>query len=241
MDADRAQSLAEALHHGQLDAAGTPLIDHVRRIAAAVPRDARVVAWLHEALEQTPISEEELLAKGLSRDELRALRLLTRDTNSRSNTRYLAHLEMIARASGAGANIARSVKSADLADRALNPAIRSDGWSPPYALGLEILQRAASRRSRPPPSEDRGVSGTERELRAHQLGSALRGLAAELVEERRKVADLRREIAELRKRLEALQKGQGSEGAEAGGVGSVPGPRDAGPPGRVTNSTGEAQ
>ena len=85
------------------------------------------------------------------------------------------------------------------------------------------------------------MSGTERELRVHQLGSALRGLAAELVEERRKVAVLRREIAELRQRLEALQKGQGSEGAEAGGAGSVPGPRDAGPPGRVTNSTGEAE
>lgn len=139
MNAYRAQSLAEALHHGQRDAAGTPLIDHIRRIAAAVPRDARVVAWLHEALEHTSISEEELLAKGLSRDELRALRLLTRDTNSRSSRRYLAHVEMIARASGTGANIARSVKRADLADRALNPPIRSDGWSPPYALGLEIL------------------------------------------------------------------------------------------------------
>ena len=66
------------------------------------------------------------------------------------------------------------------------------------------------------------MSGTERELRAHQLGSALRGLAAELVEERRKVADLRREVAELRQRLEALQKAQGSEDAEAGGAGSRP-------------------
>ncbi len=241
MNADHARSLAEALHDGQRDAAGTPLIDHIRRVAAAVPRDARVVAWLHETLEHTSISEEELLAKGLSRDELRALRLLTRDTNSRSNTRYLAHVEMIARASGAGADIARSVKRADLADRALNPPIRSDGWSPPYALGLEILQRAASRPSRPQPSEDRGVTGTDREFRAHQLGSALRGLAAELVEERRKVADLRREVAELRERLEALQKAQGSEDAEAGGAGSRPGPRDAGPPGRVTNSTSEAQ
>ena len=235
MNADRAQLLAEALHQGQLDAAGTPLIDHIRRVAAAVPRDARVVAWLHEAFEHTPISEEELLAKGLSRDELRALKLLTRDTNSQSNARYLAHLEMIARASGAGANIARSVKRADLADRALNPSIRSDGWSPPYALGLEILQRATSQRSRAQPSEARGVSETERELRAHQLGSALRGLAAELVEERRRVADLRREVAELRQRLEALQTAQGSEDAEAGGAGSRPGPRD---PGAISNPRG---
>ena len=43
------------------------------------------------------------------------------------------------------------------------------------------------------------------ELRAQRLGSALRGLAAELVDERRKVAELRREIAELKARLEGLE------------------------------------
>ena len=103
MNADRAQALAEALHHGQLDPAGTPLIDHIRRVAAAVPDDARVVAWLHQALEHTSISEQELLSKGLSRDELRALRLLTRDTTTQSTTRYLAHVETIAGASGPAA------------------------------------------------------------------------------------------------------------------------------------------
>jgi hypothetical protein len=143
VDADRAQALAEALHDGQLDAAGTPLIDHIRRVVAAVPGDALVVAWLHETLEHTSISEEELLAEGLSPSELRALRLLTRDKDSRSNTRYLAHVVLIARARGPGAGIARSVKRADLADRALNPPVPSDGWSPPYELGLEILQSAA--------------------------------------------------------------------------------------------------
>lgn len=42
------------------------------------------------------------------------------------------------------------------------------------------------------------------ELRAQRLGSALRNLAAELVDERRKVARLRREIAELTARLGSL-------------------------------------
>ena len=54
---------------------------------------------------------------------------------------------------------------------------------------------------------------TGSELRAQRLGSALRGLAAELVDERRKVAHLRREIAELRARFEALESAR-------------PGPRD---------------
>ena len=69
MDADRARALAARLHHGQRDAGGAPLIEHVQRVAAAVPSDARVVAWLHEVLEYTSISEEALLAEGLALDE----------------------------------------------------------------------------------------------------------------------------------------------------------------------------
>ena len=143
VDAERAQALAERLHHVQRDAARAPLLDHVRRVAAAVPENARVVAWLHEVLEYTSISEHELLAEGLSLDELRALRLLTHSKESRSETSYLAQVALIKRASGAGANIARSVKLADLSDRTHNPSTRADGWSPPYERGLQILRRAA--------------------------------------------------------------------------------------------------
>src|SRR5215211_6782361 len=67
VDTDRAQALAEELHRGERDPAGAPLIDHVRRVAAAVPSDARVVAWLHEVLEYTSTSEHALLGEGISR------------------------------------------------------------------------------------------------------------------------------------------------------------------------------
>ena len=43
---------------------------------------------------------------------------------------------------------------------------------------------------------------SEPERRAERLGFALRGLAADLADERRKAAQLRREVAELRTRLE---------------------------------------
>jgi hypothetical protein len=43
------------------------------------------------------------------------------------------------------------------------------------------------------------------ELRAQKLGFALRSLAVELVDERRKVAQLRREVADLKARLESLE------------------------------------
>lgn len=45
---------------------------------------------------------------------------------------------------------------------------------------------------------------TKTELRAERLGIALRGLAAELVAERRKVVELRREVAVLRSQLASL-------------------------------------
>ena len=44
---------------------------------------------------------------------------------------------------------------------------------------------------------------TEPEFRAERLGFALRSLAADLVDERHKVAALRREVAELKARLKS--------------------------------------
>ena len=59
--------------------------------------------------------------------------------------------------------------------------------------------------------EQPGLPGTEFELRAERLGTALRGLAAQLVDERGKVAELRRENAELKAQLERRQPPQGDE------------------------------
>ena len=72
------------------------------------------MAWLHEVLEWTSVSEEELLAEGVSDDELRALRLLTRTLGRGSESAYLAHITMIARAGGPAGVLARTVKVSDL-------------------------------------------------------------------------------------------------------------------------------
>jgi hypothetical protein len=140
MDAAHARALAEDVHRRQRDAGGALLLDHVRRVAAAVAPAARVVAWLHETFEYTPVSEEQLLNQGLSSADLRALRLLTRPVDSRSEALYLSHIRRIAGATGPGADIARHVKRADLADRVRHPAVRPDGWAPPYQLGLDALR-----------------------------------------------------------------------------------------------------
>jgi hypothetical protein len=146
---DRARAVAERLHLGQQDAAGEFVIQHVGRVSARVPANARVVAWLHEVLESTAVPEETLLAEGLSTGELRALRLLVRSGRAQDDVSYLAHVRQIARVVGSGAALARTVKRADLADRITHPQIRADGWSPPYLPGLMILVGATGRSRRP--------------------------------------------------------------------------------------------
>lgn len=61
---------------------------------------------------------------------------------------------------------------------------------------------------------------TRPEVHAERLGFALRSLAAELVDERRKVAQLRREVADLRARLESLEPTQGGDRAARSRLGA---------------------
>jgi hypothetical protein len=100
MDPERAMAIARRLHAGHREEGGAPVLRHIGRVARATPAEARTVAWLHEALESGVVTEHQLLAEGLQDDELRALRLLARMTDTRSERVYLAHVELIARAAG---------------------------------------------------------------------------------------------------------------------------------------------
>jgi hypothetical protein len=153
VETSRARALAAALHADDREEDGTPLMRHIRRVARRTPAEAQALAWLHEALEATGVPEHELLAGGLTLDELRALRLLNRATDSRSGRAYMAHVELIARAEGESGRLARMVKVADLEDRRLHPHVRLDGWSPPYARALLLLQTADER----PPAAVAGI------------------------------------------------------------------------------------
>jgi hypothetical protein len=142
VDTSCAHAIAVRLLSRAREPDGTLLLAHVRRVVAGTPPEAHVVAWLHEVLETGAITEQELLAEGLTSDELRALRLLTRSGGSRSDSVYLEHLELIARAAGLSGHLARLVKLADLQDRRSHPRRRPDGWSPPYARGYRLLREA---------------------------------------------------------------------------------------------------
>lgn len=140
MNFERARLFASRAQRGQVQPTGEPLMDHIRRVAAATPEFARPVAWLHEVLEWTLVSEEELLADGVSDDELRALRLLTRTLGRGSESGYLAHVTMIARAAGPAGVLARTVKMSDLEDRLRHPGPGTGGSRPPYGRALRLIR-----------------------------------------------------------------------------------------------------
>jgi len=105
-----AADIASRAHAGQYDKAGQPYIEHVRRVATYVnPTDPHAVAtaWLHDTLEDSPITAAELAAEGIPTQVIEAVELLTRSHDQPSTTYYArirAH------------PLARQVKLADLAD-----------------------------------------------------------------------------------------------------------------------------
>ena len=151
MNLARAKLLATRAHRGQRQPTGEALIAHVRRVAAATPESARPVAWLHEILEWTSVAEEKLLAYGASDDELRALRLLTRTLGGSSESGYLAHVTMIARADGPAGVLARAVKVSDLEDRLRHPGRGTGESRPPYERALALILAAEAARRLPAP------------------------------------------------------------------------------------------
>ena len=64
---ERAFSIAVEAHAGQKDKANAPYILHVLRVAASLPLgDAQVVAMLHDVVEDTPWTIDQLRTEGFS-------------------------------------------------------------------------------------------------------------------------------------------------------------------------------
>lgn len=62
-DVERAKALALQAHAGQVDRAGEPYAGHPARVAARMRTDeARVVAWLHDVVEDTGVTLAEIEA-----------------------------------------------------------------------------------------------------------------------------------------------------------------------------------
>ncbi len=57
--------IASQKHEGQRTRFDDPVIDHLARVAAAVPPDARTTALLHDRLERCPSADRQLRAEAL--------------------------------------------------------------------------------------------------------------------------------------------------------------------------------
>jgi hypothetical protein len=132
-----ARAIAKTAHEGQENTAGSPVFDHVRRVAAAVPRQARVAAWLHDVLERTDLTIGQLRARGVSAVELSALVFLTRPNGDD----YRVYVQRIADALGPAGALARVVKLADLGDHLADPPPASTS-TPPYAWARGTIMLA---------------------------------------------------------------------------------------------------
>jgi hypothetical protein len=130
-----AERIARQAHAGQTEeSTGDDYIRHIERVVALVDGDeAKAVAWLHDALEDTDVSEGELRRAGIPEPVIDAVRLLTRDTE-RDWRSYADYIEDIRDAENP---LTLAVKLADLQDH-LRPNC-PERLRPRYEKALQTL------------------------------------------------------------------------------------------------------
>ncbi len=100
--------IAAQAHQGQIDKAGMPYLLHpLRLMLKQNSLEAMITAVLHDVVEDTDISLDQIAEAGFSPAVIDAIRLLTYDKENP----YLDYIKEIA-----GNSIARQVKLADLID-----------------------------------------------------------------------------------------------------------------------------
>ena len=76
---NEAEVLATAAHAGQFDKAGKPYIFHPCTVAAMVKtEEEKTVAWLHDVVEDTPVTLDELRGHGFPEPVVAAVDVLTK-------------------------------------------------------------------------------------------------------------------------------------------------------------------
>lgn len=126
----RANQLQRECHSGQLDKAGKPYAEHPERVAQIVQshphflaletqtqQDVVCAAYLHDVIEDTEITEEELISRGMSNNTVDAVKLLSKNIAHSYATSPDGGLDIVAYYAAIRDNpIARMVKLADMAD-----------------------------------------------------------------------------------------------------------------------------
>lgn len=142
MDPATARAIAHAAHGQERNRSGHLVTEHLERVAATVPEEARGLAFLHDIVERTDVSYERLRAEGLTQAEAEALELLTKMVGES----YELYALRIAHAPGAAGRLARMVKLADLDDHLGCEAAGRELSAPPYAWARRHIAIARDRR-----------------------------------------------------------------------------------------------
>ena len=102
-----ALKIATEAHKGQVDKAGVPYINHPLTVASLVEtEEEKIVALLHDTIEDTNITEQDLLNYGFSNKIVEAVKLLTH------NKKEIPYMEYVTKIKNN--ELARKVKIADL-------------------------------------------------------------------------------------------------------------------------------
>ena len=134
----KAMCLAYRAHAGQVDKAGVPYIYHPIHVAEQMKDEiTTTVALLHDVVEDSPMTLEDLSAEGFPPEVTEAVGLLTKDYS----IPYLEYVERLR-----DYPIARTVKLADLAhnsDRTRLPVVdeRAERMLEKYRRATAILMR----------------------------------------------------------------------------------------------------
>ncbi len=105
---EKAIMIATKAHEGQKDKAGAPYLLHILRVMMSVERmDEKIVALLHDVVEDSEVSVEELAYERFPKKILKAVELLTK-TEKKTYEDYIQEIK--------NNDLARAVKLADLKD-----------------------------------------------------------------------------------------------------------------------------
>lgn len=108
----KAEIIARFAHMGQIDKSGNPYAEHLRAVAAMVnTENEKITAWLHDTVEDTPLSLHDLRNLGFSKLIVDAVDLLT-ESPWHSHELYL--LRIRDNRNTAAGKIAFPVKLADV-------------------------------------------------------------------------------------------------------------------------------
>ena len=134
---DKALEIAIKAHKGQRDLAGVDYIEHPKAVANLVNSDEeKAVAYLHDVLEDTYITEKDLLQMGIKNNIVLAVKVLTKEKNE-PYTKYIERVKEN--------KLASTVKIADLQhnmnlSRIANPSKRDYERLEKYKRALTFLK-----------------------------------------------------------------------------------------------------